>query len=191
MVKSNDNLKLRGTGVLALPAFIQSKFPDRFHEWLDSLPEESAAIHKSRLLAFELYSVRDALIVPTEKMCELFYGGNEHGAWESGHFSASYALNGIYKVFFRFGKPQFIIDRASRVFSTYYSEGTLRVAESSSNGCVLKLENFPTAYRVVEMNIAGWAKGALELMGKKDITVELTRRGTKGDAFTEYVVEWK
>jgi hypothetical protein len=190
MAGSKESLKLRGTGVLALPAFVQSKFRDRYHEWLDSLPRESAAIHRSRILAFELYSVRDALIVPTEKMCELFYGGDEHGAWESGHFSASYALSGIYKVFFRFGKPQFIIDRASRVFSTYYSEGTLRVAEASTNGCVLRLENFPEAYRVVEMNIAGWASGALELMGKKGITVELARRATKGDPFTEFVVKW-
>jgi hypothetical protein len=58
MVTSNDSLKLRGTGVLALPAFIQSKFSDRYHEWLDSLPRESAAIHPPSLA--ELYSVRDA-----------------------------------------------------------------------------------------------------------------------------------
>jgi len=190
-VETRDSNRLRGTGVIALPAFIQSKFPDRYGEWLDSLPGASGTIHRSRLLAFESYPVYDALIVPTEKMCELFYGGDEHGAWESGHFSASYALKGIYKVFFRFGKPQFIIDRASRVFSTYYSEGTLRVAESSSNGCVLRLERFPVAYRVVEMNIAGWADGALELMGKTERTVNITRRATQGDPFTEYLVRWK
>jgi len=189
-VESRDSNKLRGTGVLALPAFIQSKFPDRFDEWLDSLPAESATIHRARLLAFEQYSVNDALIVPTEKMCDLFYGGDERGAWESGYFSASYALNGIYKAFFRFGSPKFIIDRASRVFSTYYSEGSLRVAESSSNGCVLRLENFPVQYRVVEMNIGGWADGALELMGKQERSVKITRRGTRGDPFTEYEVRW-
>lgn len=189
-MEPKDNLKLRGTGVIALPAFIQSKFPDRFAEWMNSLPGASASIHRSRILAFEMYPVYDALIVPTEKMCELFYKGEEHGAWESGHFSASYALSGIYKVFFRFGKPQFIIDRASRVFSTYYSEGTLRVIESSSNGCILRLERFPEHYRVVEMNVAGWADGALELMGKKERTVTITRRGTKGDPYTEYVVKW-
>jgi hypothetical protein len=122
------------------------------------------------------------------KKCELFW---RRRAWSPGigPFQRQLRAHRIY-VFFRFGKPQFIIDRASRVFSTYYSEGTLRVAESSSAGCVLRLENFPAAYRVVEMNIAGWAKGALELMGKKDITVDLTRRGTKGDPYTEFVVKW-
>ena len=181
---------LKGTGTIALPVFIKTKFPGRYDEWINSLPPESKRIHTSIILTFELYPLYESLIVPTEMMCKLMYGGNERGAWESGHFSAGYALKGFYKIFFRFGSPHFIISRASRVFSDYYPEGQLDIAESSSNRCVLHLVKFPEPYHVVELNIGGWMDGALELMGKKDRKVEITRCMTKGDAVTEYVATW-
>jgi len=189
-MNSRTPMMVKGTGVMALPAFIKSKFPGRFDAWIEALPPASKAIHHSAIVAFELYPVTDALFAPTETMCSLFYGGDEHGAWESGHYSAGYALNSFYKIFFRFGSPQFIIDRASRVFSTYYPEGELRVVDKSDNRCVLHLVKFREFHRVVEQNIAGWMDGALELMGKKDRKVEITRRMTKGDAVTEYVTAW-
>ncbi len=187
---AQKKMEVKGTGVLALPAFIKSKFPDRYDGWIEALPPDSSRIHRSTIMAFELYNLKDALIVPTEIMCNLFYGGNERGAWESGYFSASFALKTFYKLFFRVGSPQFIIDRASQVFSTYYPEGLLKVAESSARRCVLQLVKFPEPYWVVEMNIGGWMDGALELMGKKERTVEITRRMTKGDPVCEYSASW-
>jgi hypothetical protein len=183
-------MTVKGTGVMALPAFIKSKFPDRFGEWLKALPDESGRIHRFNIMAFELYNLHDALIRPTETMCSLFYDGDERGAWASGHFSAGFALSGFYKIFFKFGSPQFIINKASQVFSAYYPDGVLKVAESSARRCVLQLVKFPEPYRVVEMNIGGWMDGALELMGKKERTVEISRFMTKGDPVTEYVAEW-
>jgi hypothetical protein len=187
---SKKQMTVKGTGVMALPAFIKSRFPDRFAEWLEALPADSHQIHRSTIMAFQLYNLHDSLILPTEIMCRLFFGGDEHGAWESGHFSAGFALSGFYKIFFKFGSPQFIIDKASQVFSTYYPEGVLKVAESSAHRCVLHLVKFPEPYRIVEMNIGGWMDGAFELMGKKERTVEITRCMTKGDPITEFVATW-
>lgn len=184
-------MKVKGTGVMALPAFIREKFAEGYDGWIEALPPESRRIHESTILAFELFPLYESLIVPTETMCRLFYSGDEHGAWESGHFSAGYALNRFYKIFFKFGSPHFIIDRASRVFTSYYPEGEVRVAESSAHRCVLQLVKFPEPYRVVELNIGGWMDGALELMGKKERKVELTRRMTEGHPITEYVAEWQ
>jgi hypothetical protein len=50
---------------------------------------------------------------------------------------------------------------------------------------------FAEPHWVVEQNIGGWMDGALELMGKKKRTVEMTRRMTKGDPVTEYVAVWE
>jgi hypothetical protein len=100
-------------------------------------------------------------------------------------------LTAFYKIFFRFGSPKFIIDRASQVFSTYYPEGELHVADSSANRCVLHLIRFRQPHRVIEMNIGGWMDGALELMGKKNRTVRITKRMTAGDRITEFDATWK
>jgi hypothetical protein len=41
------------------------------------------------------------------------------------------------------------------------------------------------------MNIGGWMDGALELMGKKNRTVRITKRMTAGDRITEFDATWK
>jgi hypothetical protein len=187
----NKSTTIKGTGTMALPAFIKSRFPDRYDEWIRALPPASKAVFDSTLLAFEKYSFRDALVTPTQVMIDMFFGGNDHGAWESGFFSASYALKGFYKIFFRFGSPQFIIDRASRVFSSYYEDGEMRVADSSPGRCVLQIVRFPDPHIILDMNVGGWMDGALELMGKKERTVDVTRYMSKGDPVTEFVAAWK
>ena len=188
---SEKRMMVKGTAPLSLSAFVKKKFPDRFQEWLDALPPASQKIHSSAILAFEMYLLYDSLIAPTQKVCDLFFGGDERGALETGRHSAGFALKGIYKVFFKFGSPQFIIDRASRVFSNYYPEGMLRVAESSSGRCVLQIVKFPEPYRLLEIDIAGWLDGTLELLDKKERKVEITRRMSSCDPVTEYMATWR
>ena len=189
-MEAEKKMMVKGTGPMALNAFVKTKFPNRFEEWLAAIPPESRKTHQTSILAFELYPLYDSLAVPTEKVCDLFYNGDEHGAWETGIHSASYALSGFYKIFFKVGSPQFIIDRASRVFSNYYPEGVLRVEESSSRRCVLRIVKFPEPYRVVELSIAGWVEGALALMGKRERCVEVTRWMSSGAPATEIIATW-
>jgi hypothetical protein len=188
---AEKRMTVKGAGPLALSQFIKTTFPDRFDEWIRELPPESRRIHENSILAFEMYPMYDALIAPIEKMCGLFYRGDERGAWETGRHSAGFALKGFYKVFFRFGSPQFIIDRAARVFSSYYPEGVLSVAESSSGRCVLRITAFPEPYRLIENNIAGWVNGVLELLDRKVRTVDITKRMSDGDPVTEFIATWK
>jgi hypothetical protein len=184
-------MKIKGTAILALPAFIKHQFPERHDEWIAALPSGARQVHKSAILAFELYDVFDALYEPTRVMCDLFYGGDRKGAWHSGHYSASFALNGFYKIFFRIGSPQFIIDRASRVFNDYYPEGEMRVAESHPHRCLLQIVKMPQPHWVADQNVWGWAEGALELMGKKDRQVAMTKSMSGGDPITEYNIAWQ
>ncbi len=184
-------MKIKGTAIAALPAFIKHEFPDQFGVWIDALPPGARQVHKSVILAFDHYDVFDALYEPTRVMCDLFYGGDRKGAWHSGHFSASYALNGFYKIFFRIGSPQFIIERASRVFNDYYPEGQMCVSEAASHRCVLQIVKLPQPHWVSDQNVWGWAQGALELMGKKEIQVAMNQSLSAGDPLTEFDIRWQ
>jgi hypothetical protein len=184
-------MKMKGSGVMGLPAFVKSAFPERFEDWIRALSPESREIHAHPILASEWYPLYETYIDPSQKMCDLFFDGDMRGAWESGKFSASYGLNGIYKVFFKIGSPQFIIDRASRVFNTYYSDGELRVAESSSNRCVLHISNFPEPYPILDQDIGGWLEGTLELLKCGNGRVEITHSQARGDSLTEFVATWE
>jgi hypothetical protein len=185
------SMRVKGAGVMALDAFVKFKHPDRYPEWIETLSPPAKEVFTHSILASDFYPMYEILIEPTGKVCDLFYGGDERGAWETGKFSASYALKGVYKIFFKLGSPKFIIDRASRVFNTYYSDGELRVAESSSGRCVLRVVKFPEPYRFIELNIGGWAEGTLELLGCKNVKVEITRSMSKGDAVSEFKAAWE
>lgn len=183
-------MTVKGSAVLATPMFVKNKFPLRYDEWIDALPPASKAIHTRAILASDWYPLHDALIEPIKKICDLFYGGNERGAWESGKFSAEYALNGFYRIFLKLGSPKFMIDRAARVFSSYFSESELCVVEASSKRCVMQIMAFPEPYLLLDLRIGGWMERALVLIGCKSVRVEITKSKAKGDSVTEYVATW-
>ncbi|MBN1895123.1 hypothetical protein JW906_11535 [bacterium] len=187
---SGQRMMIKGTGPMELEAFIRKQFPERHKEWLDMLSPSARKAFSGGILAFELYPLYDTLIEPAQKMCDLFYHGDIQGAWIAGRHNSQYALKGFFKIFFRFGSPQFIIDRAAKVFSSYYPEGRLRVAESSSGRCVLQIFEFPEPYLILDHIIAGWLEGVLELLERKTRRVEITRFMAKGDPVTEFVATW-
>ena len=96
---SEKKMTIKGSGVLATPQFVKKKFPERYDAWIESLPPESKAIHNRAVLASDWYPLNEALIIPTKKICDLFYGGNERGAWETGKFSADDLLGEIFSHF--------------------------------------------------------------------------------------------
>ncbi len=190
MKDSESRMHVMGNSILAVPAFVRAHYPDQYEDWVDSLSPAAREIQKGIILANKLYPLYEAMVEPTSKVCEMFFNGDERGAWQSGKFSADFALKGIYRLFYKIGKPQFIIERASRVFSDYYPEGELRVSESGSNGCVVHIVKFPEPYRVLEYDMAGWMEGTLELLGCQDVTITITQSLAKGDPVTEFVATW-
>ena len=189
-MNKNQWMYIRGTAVLALRGFIQERFPSRYNEWLDSLSPESRKIHRNGIMACSNYLICHSVTEPTQKVCELFYNGNVRGAWEAGMFSAFYSLRSYYKIFVKYGSPQFIINKASYIFSSFYSDGELRVTENSDHRVVLQIEKFSEPYHVVEAGFGGWMEGALKLLGCENISVKITKSMTRGDAVTEFVASW-
>lgn len=185
-------MEVKGSSVNSVPEFVRVKFGERFDEWLDSLSEDSKKIMKDPIIpAISWYPIKPALIEPTRKICELFYGNDEKGAWEAGRFSAEKGLIGVYKMFVRLGSPKFIIGRAATIFSSYYKPSKIEVAGESEKKVVLHIKEFPELERLVELRICGWIERALEISGSKSVHVALTKSLTKQDPVTEIVVEWK
>ncbi len=185
-------MEVKGSSVSSVPEFVRVKFGERFDQWLDSLTEDSKKIMKEPIIsAVSWYPIKNGLIEPTQKICELFYGNDERGAWEAGRYSAEKGLIGIYKMFVKLGSPKFIVGRAATIFSSYYKPSKMKIAEESEKKVVLHITEFPELERVIELRICGWIEKALEISGAKAIKVELTKSLTMKDPVTEIVVEWK
>jgi hypothetical protein len=90
-------------------------------------------------------------------------------------FAADKALNTVYRVFYRLGSPEFIIQRAARVWGQYYDFGNLSVEISGPKRCLLILREVPQPSHIHCLLVQGWAKRTLELSGAKSVIYECLR----------------
>jgi hypothetical protein len=186
-------MQIKGTGIETIPMFIREKFPDKYDEWLNSLSEESQKIMK-RPITSSWYPAKEGLIEPTKKFCDMFYEGSTKGAWESGRFSADYALKGVYKLFVKLGSPSFLVNNAAKIFSVYYRSGEekpceIKVVESTSNMCRLRIYfTEPDPYLV--SGVAGWLERALEINGCSKIKITITDTKVDGYPHIEFFLTW-
>jgi hypothetical protein len=183
-------MEIKGSAVKSIPEFIRKYHSEKYAAWLDALPEKSKAIFNTPILPSSWYSLQDAAIVPTEVMGRMAYDKAADGAWQCGRYSAETALTGIYKFFVKAASPFFIVDRAGKIFTTYYQPSSMEVTEKGDNFVVLRIARFDEPNELIESRIAGWIERAMEIHGFKTVDVEITSSLARGDEFTEMRVRW-
>jgi len=183
-------MKVKGTAVESIPVFLKNNHADQYDQWLDSLSPAAKEIFSNPILSSSWYPLKDALIDPTQKICDLLYNGKDTGAWKAGEYSAEKSLTGVYKVFVKVGTPQFIIKRAGTIFSAFYKPSKMEVIESSAKHVVLAITEFPMPHAMIECRIAGWIQRALEINGCKNPVVKITESMTKGKDITRITCNW-
>lgn len=90
-------------------------------------------------------------------------------AYEMGSFSCEHNLTGIYRVFFRFGNLNFLLDRAAKAWKSQYDFGTMRVSRDPENKqrIVLELADVPRPHRAMYLAVWGWGVKAAQLSGSE------------------------
>ncbi len=184
-------MEIKGTAVEPTKIFVKEKFSNRYIEWLNSLSESSRNIMTDSILVSMWYPINDAFIEPTQKVCDLFYNGNNIGAKELGIYSADMSLRGVYKIFVRIGSPKFLLKRASMIFSTYYSQSEIELIEVADNKVTMHILKFPEPHELIDLRICGWIERAFEISGCRNVKIDITKSLSKGDSLTEFVCEWK
>ena len=184
-------MEVKGIAIRSTQLFVRQRFPDRLEEWLDALPASSRQIVAGRIAPSGWYPFQEGFVLPTQKICDLFFGGEPAGAWEIGRFSAEFALWGLLRLFVRFGSPSFLVHGASRLFCSYYRPSQMVAGEISDGRAVAQIVEFPEPNRLIEQRIGGWIERAFEIHGCKVVTVRLTRSMAAGDSLTEVVAEWR
>jgi len=188
--KGDKDMNIKGTAIESVREFVKVKYNSRLNEWIDSLPAESKKIIKESYPT-KWYPINEAITEPTKKICELFYNGDIRGAWESGRFSADHALKGVYKLFVIFGNPVAAMEKAVVALPTYYQGSELKAVKLDEKKYALQMMKLPESNKYIEHRIGGWTERALEICGAKGVSLKITKQLSKGDAFTEYIAEWK
>jgi hypothetical protein len=183
-------MEVKGTAVKTIPKFVQEKFPEEYSTWLKSLPEASAKIMSSSISLTKWYSLKNALIIPTRLIGEMFYNDVEQGAFELGVYSSQVALKGIYKILVKVSSPSFIVSRAPGLLESYYRPTIMAVTEKSNTHAVLSIIDFPEPDVAVDYRIYGWIKNTMESSNFHLPEVSIRKSLGKGDFVTEYLITW-
>jgi len=183
-------LESKGVPVDTVNMFVKTKFKSRFDEWVASLPPKSRDIHSKRIIPGLWYPSYDSIVVPTEKVIDMFYNGDKIASLEMGHFSANVTLAGIYRLFVRKATPEFLIKRTADIMHAFYRPAKAE-ALNIENGAILRITEFGEPNYLMELRIRGFIQRALEICGCKFIKIEIKKSLAKGDNCIEYMGTWE
>ena len=185
-------MEVKGTAIKTTRDFIKTKFPEQYNAWFNALPPQSRALFESALDATGWYPLNDAYIIPIRKVVEMFYDNDTRSGGEDlGKYSAEVALKGFYKVFLLVASPTYLIQRASKIFTTFYQPSKIDVEVLDSHGAILKILEFDGIDVALEYRIAGWILKALELANCREPSYEVKSSLAKGDRQTDLLFRWK
>jgi hypothetical protein len=184
-------MEIKGTAVKTTPDFVKETYPTRYLEWIQSMPQSSRTIFEQPIYATSWYNLIDSVIIPTQKVGDLFFNGNHtDAALALGRYSAEIALKGIYKIFVRVSSPHFVLSRASSIFSAYYKPSDIKVIESKDKRCVIQLGQFKLSEKLIMHRIAGWVEKTLEITLKTALRVDVQNDVNNNELITKITAEW-
>ena len=188
----NNIMQVRGEAMLSIPIFILKKFGSKgYNRWLDSISPLAKKVYSNPIDKSKWYPVKEIMVEPTKKVCELFYNNSLKGAWECGRYSAEYSLKGIYKILVKLRSPAVLIKKGSSIISNYYKPSELEVLEITKNIVIVRILKFPEIDNYLEYRMAGWMERATEISGCNYVKIQITKSLTKNDPYTEYHVRWE
>ena len=184
-------MNVKGTALTTTRDFVKNNFSAKYTDWLNSLPPATKRFYSSSIDATKWYPLKEGYLAAIDHVIKNCFGGDiAKGAEAIGRFSAEVALKGFYKVFLLVASPNFLIKRASKIFSTFYEPSEIGVIEADSNHATLKIIKFDEIDMALEYRIAGWVIKALELANCKDPKYQFGKMLSKGDDSTEIKFSW-
>lgn len=161
--------QVKGTAVLASIRFIKETFGEEGLATVKARlsPEDQERID-GVILASAWYPVSFLLAVMQAAKAE-FSTKMPDLVTQMGRASADYAHTTVYKLVFKVGSTQWIISKASAIFSNYYDNGKMVVLESGSGFANVEVRDFGEPAPEFCERIGGWIERTFELSGAKNV----------------------
>lgn len=187
---SEQTLTVKGSPVKSLLKFIDNELTSEQREKaFDAVPAEwGSRFRRGNVLVSETVPV-SVLNTLTAAAAEARGETVDAFARRAGKFAASEAMSGVYRLFAMVLTPTALLAKASRIWSSLYSRGELRVASESSNSALVRLVDFPTEPAGCA-RITGWIERMTEMTGEKNTSVTQTSCYSKGAAGCEWEIRW-
>ncbi|MDP2269094.1 MAG: hypothetical protein Q8N23_13875 [Archangium sp.] len=109
----------------------------------------------------------------------------EMGAW-----AATTTLPRVFRFFYRFGSPMFLLERASKLWGAHYDSGRMETHRDDEGSVHLRIHEFGMPHRAHCLSVLGWFTRSIEMSGAKVNSSVEKRCRLKGDECCELVANW-
>lgn len=180
-------MNVKGTALVSTIRYLtQTHGESGLRQVLTRLPRTDRERVERGFLVSGWYPV-DLMMRITRLACEEF---GPETARALGAASADYALNVVYKIFFRVGSPQFTMSRATAMFRSYYDEGACRSVLAERGHGMVEVSGVLTPWPEFCERVHGWLRRVLELSGAQNVTIEHRSCIGRGDPLCLFEGRW-
>ncbi|HEX6739715.1 MAG TPA: hypothetical protein VF310_15650 [Vicinamibacteria bacterium] len=184
-------IQVKGTAIASTLRFVRERFgAEAVAEVRGDVEPAFPASLPGEPLASAWYPF--ALLVALGRSAARRYGGGmTYFHREMGRASADYAMNTVYRIFFKLGSPHFVVSRATRVWRTYYDTGEFTPRVSEPGHAVLDLSGFTEPVPELCERLIGWMSRSVELAGGKNLRSAHTLCLLRGDEVCRFEGWWE
>lgn len=182
--------QVKGTAVQSSLRYVKERFGEgALARVIEALPEEDRKALGHGILASSWYEMGAFLRFMQEAERQLA-AQEPDVVRKMGRASCDYGVTTVYRIFFKVGSPEFIISRGTRVFSSYYDSGELRIVDSGPGRAVAELVGLQGGAPQFCDRIFGWMQRTLELAGAKNLRSAHSSCVHRGGAVCRFEGSW-
>jgi hypothetical protein len=182
--------QVKGIAVLSCLRYVREKHgAEGFERLHATLQPATRAVVDARILP-HAWVPSDVIVDVNVQADALFGHGDLQLCVELGRYLANNSLPTVFKLFFRFGSPTYLFDKAPKLWSAHYDSGALTVLPASDSSARMRVEGFDAPHRAHCLAIKGWALEAIAMAGSRIVSAEESLCRTRGDPFCEFAAEW-
>ena len=185
-------MKLKGSGLVALTKFVEERFGDEEYEaWLEPMSETQQTGLRSSF-ASSWYDYHTLYLEPLRMMCERFFSADVfEGARALGKYTAEKQLTGIYRALLKLGSPNLMIAAAGKTWRMLHSDGDLVTLENDPRSALIRTKGMPQFNPLIAEVTAAWMQKALEMAGGRDGHVSAAEKKDEDGRYFEFRIGWR
>lgn len=187
-----EEVMARGPNFIYAKDFIQKQYGEEtWQKLLDSLPNDVAEVWNGQILTHSTYPFLAFKEMVSALSRELGMLKNAETA-KLYEYIADCSLNKIYKLFFKFANPSFVISNYPKLWDRFFTAGKVEVPTAEKGHATVKFTLPEIFLDWLSPACMGYSKKAIEMSGGKNLTMRQNNKTRLPDDLweVEYNLTW-
>ena len=168
-------VEIKGSVVSDSIKSVKEKFGEQIYATIvNQLHGETRALFERASILSSSWYPLDAFTEFLEQDINVTAQGKEQELIRRAELVIERQLGGIYKMFVKFGTPQFVLNRLTVIHQTYFRGVAATVTMPGSGKAIKRYTGFSKQHRLIGPSIIGFYRKALEISGAKDVAAQFT-----------------